>query len=186
MRERVKVIVMLGLILAAGMMVAATTTPAKKKAQPRLKPVYINGSIKATVVINAPVEKVFAWVVDPANQIKRVPYQTLTNLHGPGLGAGHNFYAKTDMGVFEGEVIIVQYVPNQLWVEKTMTGGDGTGNYTWMFFPEGNQTRIVKVCEISKLIPSSGLAMTKEKAIEMFQKGQNDELNLIKAEIEKK
>jgi len=145
----------------------------------------LSGSMKNTVLINAPVEKVYAWVTNPQNQNKRQPAQTMTDVHGPGLGAGYHFYIKNEYGVMEGDEVITGYVPNQLWVEQTLIGMQGFETWTWLFVPEGNQTRIIKTCQATVTMPSAAKALGNDKILSMLRDEQDAELKRIKTEIEK-
>ena len=146
---------------------------------------YMSGSIKSSIVINAPVEEVFAWVANPENQSKRNPEQTITDVHGSGLGAGYHFSAKSKFGKFEGEQVVIGYVPNQLWVEATVTGLDGIGTYSWIFLPRGDQTQIVKVMNVSVKRPLPARLLSQKKITSMAQGEQDAELKRVKAEVEK-
>jgi len=145
----------------------------------------MSGSLKSSIVIAAPVEKVFAWVANPENQSKRVSEQKLTDVHGSGLGAGYHFYVKTKFGVFQGEQVVVGYVPNQLWVEEIAVGLKGTGTYTWIFLAQGGQTQIVKVMNSSFKIPFVARLLGEKKITNMAQTEQDKELQRVKAEVEK-
>jgi hypothetical protein len=144
------------------------------------------GSLKSSIVINAPVEEVFAWVANPENHGKRLPDQKITDVHGSGLGAGYHFYVKAKYGVFQGDQVVVGYIPNQLWVEEVALGLNGTGVYTWIFLAQGDQTQIVKVANSDFEMPFLARLLSKKKITDMAQTEQDRELQRVKAEVEKK
>jgi len=145
----------------------------------------LSGSMKNTVLINAPVEKVYAWVVDPQNIPKRLPDQTLTDFHGSGLGAGYHFVIKNNYGSFEGDQVVTGYIPNQLWVEQDVVGMDGFETWTWIFIPEGKQTRIILTGQATSTVPAAAKALGNEKILSLLKEGQDEQLKRVKAGVEK-
>ncbi len=164
--------ILIGAICAAGALAQGCAT-------------YMSGSVKSSVVINAPVEEVYAWVTSPENHDKRLQEQEITDQHGSGLGAGYHFYSKSPFGVFQGDQVVVEYVPNQLWVEQTVTGLDGTGTYTWIFLDQGGKTEVIKVGQITQKAPLPAQMLGEKKITGMAQAAQDEELRRIKAAIEK-
>lgn len=145
----------------------------------------MSGSMKNSILINAPVEKTFAWVTNPQNQPKRLPDQTMTDFHGSGLGAGYHFYLKNDYGSFEGDQIVTGYIPNQIWVEQDVVGMQGFETWTWLFIPEGNQTRIITTCQATVTLPAAAKALGEDKILSMLKDEVDAQLKRIKNEIEK-
>ncbi len=112
--------------------------------------------VEKTIIINAPVEKVFDYIDQPTNlpeiwpslmEIKDV--QTLPN-------GGHTdrwVYKMAGMR-FEGTTEGIEHVTNQRIVSKTKGGVEST--QTWVFQPEAGGTKVTFEVEYNIPIPVLG------------------------------
>lgn len=140
-------------------------------------------SISKSILIKAPVEKVFDHVSDPnthpgfwkaISDITNV--QTLPN-------GGHSFNWKYKMGgmKFDGASEWVEYVPNQRIVSVSTKGIDST--LRWLFQPEADGTRMT--FEVSYTIPMPLLGKIAENFLVKQNQGEVDSLLVnLKSQME--
>jgi uncharacterized protein YndB with AHSA1/START domain len=95
-----------------------------------------------SVVIAAPVEKVFAYMTDTEN-FPEWHWTKVTNVQGQGLGRSLNWEAGIEGQVFRGRTVTVDYVPNRKMVDRWR--GDAHGIDTWLFVPENGKTRVYMI-----------------------------------------
>ncbi len=133
--------------------------------------------VERKVTINASVDKVFAYITDPANEMEWLPGNTDVR-DITGLGAGQRWgYTYKMMGLpFKGVSEVIGYVSNQKYVTKS-TGGI-VSTWTWTFKPEDGGTRLNVVVEFTIPVPVLG------KVGERLALGQVErEANLAAANI---
>jgi uncharacterized protein YndB with AHSA1/START domain len=91
--------------------------------------------------INAPVEKVFAYVTDPVNLTEwMVSISDVTDVTGSGVGQHYHWKYKMAGVPLHGESTFTEFVPN----ERTVTEGKGgvTSTFTWTFAPHEGGTKL--------------------------------------------
>ena len=114
--------------------------------------------LERSVTINAPVEKVFAYVCDDAMHTldwmpSMVEVKDVVSTK-EGVGSRYRWAYKMAGLRFEGENITTEYVPNQRLVEQSKGGISST--WTWTFAPEGEGTRLNLAIEYTVPVPVLG------------------------------
>ncbi len=135
--------------------------------------------IEKSIIIDAPVEKVFEFMVDPANlpeiwpslvevkDVKQTP---------EGVGSSYRWVYKMAGMRFEGETETIEYVPNQKVVVKDKGGIEATRTVT--FQPENGGTKYTTSAEYTVPIPLLG------KLAEAFILRQNEhEADMVLANL---
>jgi len=112
--------------------------------------------------INAPVEKVFAYVTDPMNTPEwMVSMSEVTDVTGSGVGQ-HAHWKYKMIGIpLHGESTITEQVPNERAVTKSK--GGITSTFTWTFAPDEGGTKLD--LEIDYSIPVPVLGKLAEKLV---------------------
>jgi len=112
-------------------------------------------TVERSITINAPVEKVFAYIVDPRNELETVPSITdIRDIIGQGVGQRYSWTYKM-MGIsLKGESEVIEYVPNERYVTRS-TGGI-ISTWTWTVKPEGDGTQLNLVVEYTIPVPVLG------------------------------
>ncbi len=112
--------------------------------------------IERSITVNAPVDKVFAYLGDARNQLEWVPGMTeVTDVVRTEQAVGSHYQWKYKMmGIpFQGESTTVEYVPNKRMVAKN-TGIPST--WAWSFEPQGGGTKVSLVIDYTVPIPVLG------------------------------
>ena len=111
--------------------------------------------VERTVTINAPVEKVFAYVTDPTNELEFVPgIIDVRNVKGEGVGQTANWTYKM-LGIpLSGKSEVLEYKPNERYVTKSSGGVVST--WTWTFKSEAGGTQVNVVVDYTIPIPVLG------------------------------
>lgn len=111
--------------------------------------------VERSIIINAPMEKVFSYVADPANQLEYIPGITdIRDITGEGVGKRYGWTYKA-MGIsLKGESEVIEYTPNERYVDKSSGGIVST--WTWTFKSEAGGTRLNVVIEYTVPIPVLG------------------------------
>ena len=113
-------------------------------------------NIEKTIVINAPAEKIFNYIADPANlpsiwpsmeQIKEVASL-------PSGGTSFKWVYKMAGMRINGASDTVEFNPNQRVTTKSMSGIENT--FTWNFQPEAGGTRVNLQVEYTVPVPVLG------------------------------
>ena len=112
--------------------------------------------------INAPVEKVFAYVTDPMNTPEwMVSLSEVTDVTGSGVGQ-HSHWKYKMIGIpLHGETTVTEQVPNERSVTKSKGGITSTITYT--FAPDEGGTKLDS--EIDYTIPVPVLGKLAEKLV---------------------
>lgn len=100
-------------------------------------------TIEREVTINAPVEKVFAYLADPKANPEWLPGMVEVkdvNLAREGVGTTHRWVYKMAGLRFEGETRATEYVRNQRLV--TQSNGDIESIWTWVLEPLEGGTKL--------------------------------------------
>jgi carbon monoxide dehydrogenase subunit G len=118
--------------------------------------------VERTITINAPIEKVFAYVTDPTNELEFVPGITdVRNVKGEGLGQTADWTYKM-LGIpLSGKSEVLEYKPNERYVTKSSGGVVST--WTWTFKSEGGSTQVNVVVDYT--IPISVLGKVGERLV---------------------
>jgi uncharacterized membrane protein len=139
--------------------------------------------LQKSIVINAPVEEVFAFVENPSNMPDVWPsLERVTDVERQSNGGYTCNYIDRIVGMrFEGHTDLVEHVPNQRIVTYSKIGIEGT--LRWTFQPEGNGARLTIETEYSVPVPLVGKIAA---ALLVRQYGQEAETLLanIKTRIE--
>ena len=111
--------------------------------------------VERTITINAPVEKVFAYITDPTNELEFVPSITdIRNIQGEGVGKTYDWTYKM-LGIpLSGKSETIEYKPNERYVSKSSGGVVST--WTWMFKSEAGGTQVNLVIEYTVPVPVLG------------------------------
>ena len=114
-------------------------------------------TVERTISINAPVEKVFAYISDATNEPEYLPSQLEAEYvirTEEGVGSQYRWVYKL-LGIrFEGESTCTEYVPNERIVTETKGGIVSTWTYT--FEPEDGGTKLTLVVDYTIPIPVLG------------------------------
>jgi coenzyme Q-binding protein COQ10 len=111
--------------------------------------------VERSITINAPVDKVFAYVADPANEMEWLPGNTdVRDITGQGVGQRWGFTYKLAGLPLKGESEVLEYTLNQRYVTKSKGGIVST--WTWTFSPEDSGTRLNVVVEYTIPVPVLG------------------------------
>ena len=99
-------------------------------------------TVNKSITINAPIEKVFKYIVEPSNLPEIWPSMIEAKDIQPLPNGGNKFRWVYKMaGIrFEGKSETVEFIPNQKIAEKS-TGGIES-KFTWEFKPENEGTRL--------------------------------------------
>ena len=111
--------------------------------------------VERSILINAPVEKVFSYISDPNNELESIPSITdIRDVTGEGVGRKWGWSYKMVGFNLKGESEVTEYIPNQRLVTKSKGGIVSTWTYT--FNPENGGTRMNVVVEYTIPIPVLG------------------------------
>ena len=111
--------------------------------------------VERSITINAPVEKVVAYLADPTNALEYVPSMTdIRNIKGEGVGRTYDWTYKM-LGIsFSGKTEVVEYKPNERYVTKSSGGIVST--WTYSFKAEAGGTQMNLVVDFTIPIPVLG------------------------------
>ncbi len=100
--------------------------------------------VERSITINAPVEKVFAYITDPTNELESIPSITdIRNVKGEGVGRTYEWTYKM-LGIpLSGKSEVVEYKPNEHYVEKSSGGIVSTWTYSFKAETGGTQMNLV-------------------------------------------
>jgi uncharacterized membrane protein len=125
--------------------------------------------VKKSIIIKAPVEKVFAYMKDANSNMEWLPgVMEITDIHDAPEHVGSHFrWAYKMAGMrFEGETTLVEYVENR----RMVTEGKGAISNRWQFdytpIPEGTRLDL----DVEYTVPTPVLGRIAEKAL----RGQNE------------
>ena len=112
-------------------------------------------TVKASTVINAPPDRVFAYVTEPATMSEWLAKMVeVRNVVGTGEGQQYEWTYKYVGLLLRGQSVVVQHVPNALAVTQSI----GTISSTWTFNIEPHEegTNLTIEVEYSLPIPVLG------------------------------
>jgi len=112
--------------------------------------------ITRDILINAPVEKVFEYGSDPANQPEYWPsmIEVKDVKRLPGGGANFDWVYKMAGVRLKGSTTTTEYVKNERIVTKSTGGIEST--FTYQYKPEGEGTRLSVDMEYKVPVPVLG------------------------------
>jgi uncharacterized membrane protein len=113
-------------------------------------------NVQRSILINAPVEQVFAFVEDPRNMPDVWPSVERVTAVEPRPDGGYtcNYVYRIAGMRFEGHTDLLEHVPNQCIVTRSKIGMEGT--LRWTFQAEGDGTRVTLEAEYSVPVPLVG------------------------------
>jgi uncharacterized membrane protein len=111
--------------------------------------------VEKSVHIDAPVERVFAYLRDPMSNLEWLPgIMEVTNVSGEGVGARFRWVYKMAGIALEGESTALEFVPNEQFVTESKSGIISTWN--WDFAPDNGGTKIELTVDYVVPIPVLG------------------------------
>lgn len=111
--------------------------------------------VERSIIINAPVEKVFSYISDPNSELESMPSITdIRDITGQGVGQRWGWSYKMAGVSLKGESEVMEHIPNQRLVHKSTGGIVSTWTYT--FNPEDSGTRLTVVVEYTIPVPVLG------------------------------
>jgi len=75
--------------------------------------------VERRFTINAPIEKVFSYITDPANEMEYIPSVIdIRDIAGKGVGQRCSWTYKMVGIPLKGEAEVTEYIPNQQYVKR--------------------------------------------------------------------
>ncbi len=118
--------------------------------------------VERSITINAPVEKVFAYIADPMNLPQWVPsMMEVHDVTGSGVGQHYRWTYKMAGLQLQGETTVTEDIPN----ERRTTQSKGSVTSTWIlnFEPDNGGTKMK--LDIEYTIPVPVLGKLAEKLV---------------------
>jgi uncharacterized protein YndB with AHSA1/START domain len=113
--------------------------------------------IEKTIAINAPVEKVFAYIGDPMSMLEYLPEMVEVKdvaLTEQGVESRYRWTYKLVGIRFEGESVVTEFVPNRRRVSETRRGIVST--WAWGFEPRDGGMKLSLIMEYIIPVPVLG------------------------------
>lgn len=118
--------------------------------------------ITKSTIINAPADKVFAYVADPMNAPEWLPsMMEVTEVTGSGEGQHYRWRFKMVGVPLNGESTVKEYIPNKRRVVESKGGANATWAYT--FEPSDGGTKFG--IEVEYTIPLPVLGKLAERLV---------------------
>jgi coenzyme Q-binding protein COQ10 len=103
--------------------------------------------LERSIIINAPVDKVFSYLTEPENRTEWLPGTTdVRNVTGHGLGQQWGYTYKIAGRYLKGKIEVTDYITNQRYAHKSTGGVVSTWTYT--FNTEAGGTKLVLEVEL--------------------------------------
>jgi uncharacterized membrane protein len=138
--------------------------------------------VEKTIIVNAPVEKVFSYMDDPLSNLEWLPGMVDVRdvVQTPNKVGTHFRWTYKMAGIrFEGETTTTEYVPNKRVVTQSRGGISST--WTFAYEPQADGTKLTLSVDYSIPIPVLG------KLAEALVLKQNErEANLALANVKEK
>jgi uncharacterized membrane protein len=133
--------------------------------------------VEKSISIDAPVEKVFAYLRDPMSNLETMPSMVqISQVSGEGVGAQFRWVYRMAGMNLEGESTVLEFVPDKRFVTQSRGGIEST--WAWDFAPDNVGTRIDLAVEYTVPVPVLG------RLAEALVVRQNDrELETVLANI---
>ena len=107
-------------------------------------------TVKESTVINAPPDRVFAYVTEPATMSEWLAKMVeVRNVVGTGEGQQYEWTYKYVGLLLRGQSVVVQHVPNALAVTQSI----GTISSTWTFHIEPHEEGTSLTIEVEYSVP---------------------------------
>jgi len=138
--------------------------------------------VEGSIIINAPVEKIFAYLDDPMNGMDFIP--SITDIRGiTGQGVGQKWgWTYKMMGLpLKGEAEVTEYIRNKRCVVKT-TGGI-LSTWALTFKTKSRRTRLNLVVEYSIPVPVFG-KLSERLVLRLNQREAEFAIANLKARLE--
>jgi carbon monoxide dehydrogenase subunit G len=120
-------------------------------------------SWKNSIVIHAPVDRVFAYVDDPMMLVEWLPGMVeVHNVSGAGIGQQQEWIYKMAGVRLRGEAVVVEYVPNARAVHQTV----GMIHTTFAYAVEAHDEGTLLTVEIEYTVPIPVLGKLAEHLVE--------------------
>lgn len=138
--------------------------------------------VEGSITINAPIEKVFAYLDDPINAMDFIPSITdIRDITGQGVGQKWGWTYKM-MGLpLKGEAGVTEYIRNKRCVVKT-TGGI-LSTWTFAFKAKAGRIRLKLVVEYTIPVPVIG-KMSERLVLRLNQREAEFAIANLKAKLE--
>jgi uncharacterized membrane protein len=148
-----------------------------------LKGAITVANVQQSILINLPVEDVFAFVENPSNLPDVWPsLERIIDVERQPNGWYSASYVYRIAGMsFEGHTNLVEYVPNQRIVTRSKAGVEGT--LGWVFQPEGSGTHLTIEAEYNVPVPLVGM-IAEALLVRMHAREAKTLLANIKAKLE--
>ena len=136
-----------------------------------------------SISIQAPVDRVFAYISDPNNQVEIWPsiVEVSDVERLPDGGYTHGWVYKMAGVRLKGSTQTLEFIPNQRMVEETKGGLESV--LTWTFEPENGGTKLTVVTEYKVPIPVLG-RMAEAVIVKMNEREGELVLANLKARME--
>jgi uncharacterized membrane protein len=141
--------------------------------------------VERTVIINAPVDKVFTYIGDPMSEVEWLPSIIEVKdvkLTEEGVGSTYRWAYKLAGIRFEGEGTTTEYVPNRRIVVESRGGIVSTWTYT--FAPHDGGTRLNLVVEFTIPVPALG-RLAQPMLLRQSEREADSSVENLKAVLEK-
>jgi uncharacterized membrane protein len=115
----------------------------------------IMATVKKSITINAPVEKIFAFIDDPMNLKDWVPsIMEVKDVTGDGVGQHYRWNYKMAGVRLEGESTVTEHIPNERRV--TQSKGGVVSTWTYAFESQDSETKFNLSVEYTIPVPVLG------------------------------
>ena len=126
-------------------------------------------TVNNSININASVDKVFGYVVDPMNLTEwMVGITEVTDVTGSGVGQHHHWKYRMVGIPLRGETTISEHVPNERWVADSKGGVTSVFTFTFATHEGGTKLDV----DIDYTIPVPVLGKLAEKLV--LKRNQRD------------
>lgn len=138
--------------------------------------------VERSVTINAPVEKIFAYIEDPMCMPEWLPGMIETkDVTGQGVGSYFRWTYKMAGLSFEGESTATEHIPNERLVSQSKGGIVST--WTWTFAPHDDGTKVNLVIEYTVPIPVLG-KLAEKLVLRQNEREADQAMANVKAKME--
>ena len=138
--------------------------------------------VEKSISIDAPVEKVFAYLRDPMSNLEIMPNMVqVSPVAGEGVGAEFRWVYRMAGLNLEGKSTVLEFVPDERFVTQSQGGIEST--WTWDFAPENGGTRLDLAVEYTVPVPVLG-RLAEALVVRQNERELDTTLANIKARVE--